>query len=198
MHCRGQFQWTGQAAAESMKVQEAVKGLERQLAIGTWVIGAVFVVAAVSMSTPAMACSCIAPGNVEAAGRAALAKADIAAELVIEHAVDPALPRLWCRSDGRARWWFRPGRKIEQSRVARVVRIMKGKVSEPIRIRENPIESTDGYCGRKMSSCEVNLAREGGRTGPMLLRRVTPGMYEPLDVCTQGAFTMWLEQRQKR
>ncbi|SEK02127.1 hypothetical protein SAMN05428950_11318 [Sphingomonas sp. OV641] len=162
------------------------------------VIGAVFVVAAVSMSTPAMACSCIAPDNVEAAGRAALAKADIAAELVIERAVDPALPRFWCRSDGSARWWFRPGRKIEQSRAARVLRIMKGRVSGPIRIHESPIESTGGYCGRKMNSCEINLAKKGGRTGPMLLRRVAPGMYEPLDVCTQGAFTMWLEQRQKR
>ncbi len=31
----------------------------------------------------------------------------------------------------------------------------------------------------------------------MLFRRVAPGTYEPLDVCTQSAFTTWLEQRQK-
>jgi len=156
-------------------------------------IGGIFGVAAVITSAPALACSCIAPDNVEAAGRAALAKADLAADIEMERVVDTALPRLWCRSDGQAWWWFRPGRKIEQSRPARVLRIMKGSVSGPIRIRENPIESAGGYCSRKMNTCEINLSREGGRTGPMLLRR----MYEPLDVCTQGAFTMWLEQRQR-
>ena len=62
----------------------------------------------------------------------------------------------------------------------------KGSVSGPIRIRENPIESAGGHCTRKMNTCEINLAREGSRTGPMLLRRVAAGMYEPLDVCTQG------------
>jgi hypothetical protein len=32
----------------------------------------------------------------------------------------------------------------------------------------------------------------------MLFRRVAPDTYEPLDVCSQAAFTTWLEQRQKR
>nr|QBM06545.1 hypothetical protein [uncultured bacterium] len=48
------------------------------------------------------------------------------------------------------------------------------------------------------NSCQVSLSRSAVRTGPMLFRRVAPDTYEPLDVCTQAAFTAWLEQRQKR
>lgn len=48
------------------------------------------------------------------------------------------------------------------------------------------------------NSCQVSLGRNAARTGPMLFRRVAPSTYEPLDVCTQAAFTAWLEQRQKR
>ena len=104
-------------------------------------IGAVLAAAALGLSAPAQACSCIPPENVDAAGRAALARADLAAELEIGPAPAQAPPRLWCRSDGRARWWFRPGRKIEQDRTARVLRVIKGRVSGPIRVRGNPIEN---------------------------------------------------------
>lgn len=161
-------------------------------------IGAALASAALGVSAPAHACSCIPPDNVEAAGRGALARADIAAELETGRAVTPALPRFWCGSDGRARPWFRPGRKIEQSRPARVVRIMKGRVSGPIRIRYNPVESMGGQCVTQMNSCQVSLGLDAGPTGLMLFRRVSPSMYEPLDVCTQADFSTWYEQRRSR
>ena len=84
-------------------------------AIGTALAGA-----ALSASTPAMACSCILPDNIEAAARAAFAKADLVGELEIGRAPVTAPRSFWCGSDGRARLWFRPGHKIEQSRPARV------------------------------------------------------------------------------
>lgn len=163
----------------------------------TWssrAIGAVLASAALGMAAPAQACSCIPPENVEAAGRAALSLADLAAELGIRPAPKQAPPRLWCRSDGRARWWFRPRRKIEQDRAARVLRVIKGRVSGPIRVRGNPIESIGGQCAVQMSSCQISV--DASRTGPLLLRQVAPGVYEPLDVCTQGAFAIWYERRQ--
>lgn len=157
-------------------------------------IGAVLGSAAIGISAPSQACSCIPPENVEAAGRAALARADLAAELDIGPAPKQFPSRLWCRSGGRARLWFRPGRKIEQDRAARVLRVIKGRVSGPIRVRGNPIESIGGRCVVQMSSCQISV--DAGRTGPLLLRQVAPGVYEPLDVCTQGAFAIWHEQRQ--
>lgn len=163
----------------------------------TWssrAIGAVLASAALGMAAPAQACSCIPPEKVEAAGRAALARADLAAELDIGPAPKQAPPRLWCRSDGRARWWFRPRRKIEQDRAARVLRVIKGRVSGPIRVRGNPIESIGGQCAVQMSSCQVSV--KAGRTGALLFRQVAPGVYEPLDVCIQGAFAAWYERRQ--
>ena len=162
-------------------------------AIGTALAGA-----ALSASTPAMACSCILPDNIEAAGRAAFTKADLVGELEIGRAPVTAPRSFWCGSDGRARPWFRPGHKIEQRRPARVISITKGRVSGPIRIRTSPVMNIGGRCGMTGNSCQVSLGRSTVRTGPMLFRRVAPGTYEPLDVCTQSAFTTWLEQRQKR
>jgi hypothetical protein len=49
-----------------------------------------------------------------------------------------------------------------------------------------------------MNSCQVSLGLDAGRTGPMLFRRVSPGMYDPLDVCTQADFSTWYEQRRSR
>ena len=88
-------------------------------------IGAILAAAALGVAAPAQACSCIPPENVEAARRAALVRADLVAKLEIGPAPAQAPPRFWCRSDGRARWWFRPGRKIEQDRTARVLRVIK-------------------------------------------------------------------------
>jgi len=149
-------------------------------------IGAILAAAALGVAAPAQACSCIPPENVEAARRAALARADLVAKLEIGPAPAQAPPRFWCRSDGRARWWFRPGRKIEQDRTARVLRVIKGQVSGPIRVRDNPIENIGGRCAKQSNSCQVFL--DAGRTGLLLFRRVAPGVYEPLDVCTQAAF----------
>jgi len=154
--------------------------------------------AALSASTPALACSCILPDNIEAAARAAFAKADLVGELEIGRAPVAAARSFWCGSDGRARLWFRPGQKIEQSRPARVISATKGGVSGPISIRTSPVMNIGGRCGMTGNSCQVSLGRSTVRTGPMLFRRVAPGTYEPLDVCTQSAFTTWLEQRQKR
>jgi hypothetical protein len=161
-------------------------------------IGTVLAGAALSASASALACSCIAPDNIEAAGRAAFAKADLVGELEIEPAPVTTPRSFWCGSDGRARPWFRPGQKIEQSRPARIVRVMKGSASGPISIRTSPVMNIGGRCGMTGNSCEVSLGRSAVRTGPMLFRRVAPGTYEPLDVCTQSAFTTWFEQRQKR
>jgi hypothetical protein len=161
-------------------------------------IGAVVAIAALSVSDPALACSCAPPDTIEVAGRAALARADLAAEVEIGRIATVAPPRFWCGSDGRARPWFRPGRQIEQSRPARVVRTIKGSVSSPIRILGNPVENTGGTCGTQMNSCQVSLGPDAGRTGPLLFRRVAPGTFEPLDVCTQAAFTTWYEQRRSR
>jgi len=162
-------------------------------AIGTALAGA-----ALSASTPAMACSCILPDNIEAAGRAAFTKADLVGELEIGRAPVTAPRSFWCGSDGRARLWFRPGQKIEQSRPARVISVTKGRVSGPISIRTSPVMNIAGRCGTTGNSCQVSLGQSAVRTGPMLFRRVAPGTYEPLDVCTESAFTTWLEQRQKR
>ncbi|AJR27082.1 hypothetical protein TZ53_25135 (plasmid) [Sphingobium sp. YBL2] len=154
--------------------------------------------AALSASAPALACSCILPDNIEAAGRTAFAKADVVGVLEIGRAPVMAPRSFWCGSDGRARPWFRPGHKIEQSRPARVINAMKGRVSGPISIRTSPVMNIGGRCGMTGNSCQVSLSRSAVRTGPMLFRRVAPDTYEPLDVCTQAAFTAWLEQRQKR
>lgn len=153
-------------------------------------IGAVAGAAALGISAPAQACSCIPPENLEREGRAALASADLAAVLEVDP--KPALPRLWCRSDGRARPWFRPGLKVEQDRPARVVRVMKGQVPSAIRVRESPIVSAGGYCATSLSSCDVTVS--AGRNGPLLFRRVAPGVFEPISGCAQSAFTLWYER----
>lgn len=155
---------------------------------------ALLATAALCVAAPAQACSCIPPDNMEAAGRAALAKADLVAELEIGRA--PAPPWFWCRTGGRALSWFWPGRKIEQDRAARVLRVIKGHVSGPIRVRDDPVESRNGLCVKERDTCEVSL--NASRTGPLLLRRVVPGVYEPMDVCTQGAFAEWYGRRTKR
>jgi hypothetical protein len=59
-------------------------------------IGAAVAIAALSVSDPALACSCVPPDNIEVAGRAALAKADLAAEVEIGRIATVAPPRLWC------------------------------------------------------------------------------------------------------
>lgn len=155
---------------------------------------ALLATAALSVATPAQACSCIPPDNVEAAARAALASTDLVAELDIGRV--PAPPWFWCGTDGRARLWFRPGRKIEQDRAVRVLRVIKGHVSGPIRVRGNPVESHGGRCATLSDTCEISLNVD--RTGPLLFRRVAPGVYEPMDVCTQGAFAEWYGRHRKR
>ena len=118
-------------------------------------------------------------------------RADLVAELEIGRAT--ASPGLWCRSDGRAWPWFRPGRKVEQNRAARVLRVTKGHVSGSIRMRDNPVESINGICVKQSDSCQ--LALNAGHTGPLLLRRLAPGVYELLDVCTQAPFATWYQRR---
>lgn len=155
---------------------------------------ALLTTAALGVAAPAQACSCIPPDNVEATARAALGKADLAAELEIGRA--PAPPWFWCGTDGRARLWFWPGRKIEQDRAARVLRVIKGYVSGPIRVRDGPVERHGDHCVKQSDSCQVSV--NAGRTGLLLFRRVAPGVYEPMDVCTQGAFAEWYGRRAKR
>ena len=157
-------------------------------------IGAILASAALGMAAPAQACSCIPPENVEEAGRAALGKADLVAELEIGR-VSPQ-PRLYCTNDGRARLWFRPGMRIERDHPARVIRIIKGSVSGPIRLRDDPVMSINGECATVSSTCQVGI-RPGRTTGPMLLRRVAPGVFRPLDICTQYTFNEWFA-RQRR
>lgn len=157
-------------------------------------LGAALAATALSVSAPAYACSCILPQDIETAGRAALARADVAAKLEIGMAPVAAPSRWWCRADGRARLWFRPGRKLEQSRPAGVVRVLKGSVPASIGIRTSPIENIGGRCGMKTDSCQASHLA----SGPILLRRIASGLYEPLDLCTQAAFTSWLEQRRDR
>lgn len=100
---------------------------------------------------------------------------------------------------GRARATVVPaGRKIEQSRPARVLQTMKGHVAGPIRIRGIPWRSVGGICGTQMNSCQVSVGLDAARTGPLLFRRVAPAMFEPLDVCTKAAFTTWCDQRRNR
>lgn len=149
---------------------------------------------ALGVASSAQACSCIPPDNVEAAARAALAKADLVAELEVGRA--PAPPWFWCRTSERAWPWFRPGRTVEQDRAARVLRVIKGHVSGPIRVRDDPVENHGGLCLKERDTCEVFL--NAGRTGPLLLRRVAPGVYEPMDICTQGAFAIWYERHRGR
>jgi hypothetical protein len=152
----------------------------------TRVVGALVIAIAVGAAAPAAACSCISPSNLEVAGRAALASADLVADLDMAKPANAPPPRLWCSANGRARSWFLTGRKIEQTRPARVVRILKGRLPQTIAIRDSPIESHSGLYTKQMNSCDVTLA---GRTGPVLLRRIGSNLFEPMDVCTQGAFT---------
>lgn len=154
-------------------------------------IGIAFAGAAVFVAGPAQACSCISPDNLERAGRAALASADLAAELEVGRA--PAPPRLYCAKDGHARPWFRPGQSINRDYPARVIRIIKGRVSGPIRLRDNPTRSANGYCSIMVNSCQVGV--QPGLTGPMLLTRVAPNVFRPVSVCTQAAFADWYARR---
>jgi hypothetical protein len=172
--------------------------LVHDLATAAWparVVGALVIAIAVCAAPPAAACSCIAPSNVKAAGRAAFASADVVVDLDMAKPANAPPPRLWCSAHGRARSWFLTGRKIEQTRPAGVVRILKGRLPQTIAIRDSPIESHSGLCTKQMNSCDVTLA---GRTGPVLLRRVGTNLFEPMDGCTQGAFTSWYDQRKNQ
>ena len=185
-------------AANTLCQRLRIGHLIHDLAATTWpihVVGALVIAVAVGAAAPAAACSCIAPSNVETAGRAALASADVVVDLIMASPTNPHPPLLRCSSNSRARPWFLTGRKIEQTRPARVVRILKGPLSQTITIRDSPIESHSGLCTQQMNSCDVTLA---GRTGPVLLRRVGSNLFEPVDVCTQGAFTSWYDQRKSQ
>lgn len=70
-------------------------------------VGAALAGMLASMTSPASACSCVPPADLEREGRAALARADLVAELVIDQA-SFAVNR-YCHADGRARLWFGPG-----------------------------------------------------------------------------------------